>query len=178
MAFPSGNVTARPYSWSVLSINIPGHPSQQRLALRIQELAGFHSSNGRMPSVKAADHTERSLALFAAVLKQRSDAGHLCPELTDLLSGISYFTPEAPCTGRTRHETFMEWLARIEDFVRDNGFRPGCSHENDLYQWIVRARRRLDNGHLDEITARRLTTVLSAPDRRQYRARLRDTEAA
>ena len=131
-----------------------------------------------MPSVKAPDHSERSLALFAAVLKQRRDAGVLGQDMTEQISGIPYFDPEAVAPTRSRQETFMEWLATIEDFVRENGFRPGCSHENDLYQWIVRARRRLDNGQLDEITARRLNTVLAAPDRRQYRARLRDAEAA
>ena len=162
----------------MLSINIPGHPSRQRLARRIQELSRFYSSNSRMPSSEARNHGERSLSLFAAVLKQRRDAGLLGPDLAALLEDLPYFDQPAASPNRTRQETFMEWLARIEEFVKDNGFRPGCSHENDLYQWLVRARRRMDNGQLDEITARRLTTVLAAPDRRQYRARLRDQEAA
>lgn len=176
--FGPGQECSATYSWSVLSIsNFQGHPARRRMIGRIQQLVQFHSSCFRLPSPRSTSHSERSLYLFGETLKARHRDGLLSEDLIVMLTGTGLLDkPRA--TGGTRAEIFMAWLTRVENFVKEHGYRPGCSHENDLYQWLVRARRRHENGALDEITARRLGTVLAAPDRRQYRARMRDSAAA
>lgn len=126
-----------------------------------------------MPSAGTADHYERGLFMFTLSLQAKYREDLLSDEHLAMLQLIP-LNLEAPSqASMSRNQAFIQWLTRVENFVKDNGFRPGCAQENDLYQWIVRARRRLEAGHLDEITERRLTTVLAAPDRRRYRAQVR-----
>lgn len=163
-----------PYSFTVLITQNPHrHAAQHRLTRRIHQLLQFHASYNRMPSATIADHYERGLYLFTLALKTKYREDLLSEEHLSMLRLIP-LNLEAPSqASMSRDQAFLQWLTRVENFVKDNGFRPGCAQENDLYQWIVRARRRLDAGHLDEITERRLTTVLAAPDRRRYRAQTR-----
>ena len=164
----------------LISKNVHGQAAQHRLTRRIHQLLQFHATNERMPLATTRDHYERGLFLFMTTLRERHRDGLLAEEHVLALRqfpGLLEETREQ--VARTRDDLFIQWLTRVERFVKDNGFRPGCAQENDLYQWTVRARRRLDAGQLDEITARRLQAVLDAPDRRRYRAMARlNTPAA
>lgn len=127
-----------------------------------------------MPLATTLDHYERGLFLFMTTLRERNRDGLLAEDHVLTLRQVPGLLEETrEQVAKTRDDLFIQWLTRVERFVKDNGFRPGCAQENDLYQWTVRARRRLDAGQLDEITARRLKAVLAAPDRRRYRAMAR-----
>jgi hypothetical protein len=150
-------------------------------------LSDFYHRHGRLPSRTSQDLAELNLNRFLnATLRTGFRDGTLGPATTRIAIAIPGAvapadggnTP-APGGGRPkpgcplpRGERFNRWLTRAEEFAARHGYRPPYA-ENDLYQWLHRAQKKLEAGRLDSATAARVAAVLAYPNIRQYRERQR-----
>ncbi|MFD1212113.1 hypothetical protein ACFQ36_08670 [Arthrobacter sp. GCM10027362] len=142
-------------------------------------MSDFYHRNGRLPSCTSSDLAELNLNMFLnTTLRTGFREGTLGPATTRIavtipgvLDTIEKADPK-PERPLKRGERFNRWLTRAEEFTAANGYRPPYA-ENDLYQWLLRAGKKLDAGQLDAATADRVTAVLAYPNIRQYREQQR-----
>lgn len=149
-----------------------------RLTRRVNELCSFYVYRGRLPELGSADTAESGLAMFLDfTLRPRHRNGTLPDDLRDrlnLIPGALPFPPLAvdeqqPEAEHPQLPAFEQWLVRAEDFAGEHGYRPPSHDDNSLYQWLVRARKKLMAGDVDPGYVQRLRTVLAFPDIRTYR---------
>lgn len=143
---------------------------------RAEDLYAFFNTAGRLPSFASSDPVEQGLCLFlVSTVRPRYREGSLRPDVISLLESIpGALRSEAPCaeverTSTPRETAFERWLVRAEIYTARNGYRPTYTDDNGLYQWLNRARRKLNAGDLSESMAARVTAILKFPDIRTYR---------
>lgn len=149
---------------------------ERRLKRRAEELSAFYKSAGRLPSFASSNPEEMGLCLFlVSTVRPRYLEGTLRPDVVSLLETIpGALKSELPEIQVKRDPTprqsaFERWLVRAEIYTERNGYRPTYTDDNNLYQWLNRARRKLESGKLSGDMAARVAAVLEYPDIRTYR---------
>ena len=151
------------------------------------QLASFYLAHGALPSAESANIEELGLLLFLeSTIRPQYQAGTLNPGIAHLLEAVpgalipksqaeqaagTAGDDEPPAQLTPRDAAFERWLIRAEIYVERNGYRPTYAEDNGLYQWLNRARRRLETEGMDLPFEERVRAILDYPDIRTFRYR-------